>query len=52
MQRQPPASASEMTRCGHTRLASVMRIPSAPKRRVFLLQRAAVCLFGPRGSVI
>ena len=29
-----------------------MRIPTAPERRVLLLQRAAVSLFGPRGSVI
>lgn len=29
-----------------------MCIPSAPERRVLVLQRAAVCLFGPRGSVI
>ena len=28
-----------------------MRLPSAPERRVLLLQRAAVCMFGPRGSV-
>lgn len=29
-----------------------MRLPTAPERRVLLLHRAAVCLFGPRGSVI
>lgn len=28
------------------------RIPTAPERRVRLLQRAAVCLFGPRGSIV
>lgn len=28
-----------------------MRILTAPERRVLLLQRAAVALFGPRGSV-
>jgi len=28
-----------------------MRLPTPPERRVLLLQRAAVCLFGPAGSV-
>ncbi len=28
-----------------------MRLPSAPEARVHLLQRAAVIVFGPRGSV-
>jgi len=28
-----------------------MPLPTAPERRVLLLQRAAVCIFGPRGSV-
>lgn len=28
-----------------------MRIPTAPERRVLLLQRAAALLFGPLGSV-
>jgi hypothetical protein len=29
-----------------------MRLPTASERRVLLLQRAAVAVFGPRGSVI
>lgn len=29
-----------------------MRLSTAPERRVLLLQRAAVALLGPRGSVI
>jgi hypothetical protein len=28
-----------------------MRLPTPPERRVLLLQRAAVYLFGPHGSV-
>jgi hypothetical protein len=28
-----------------------MRLPTAPERRVLLLLRAAVAVFGPRGSV-
>lgn len=28
-----------------------MRLPTAAERRVLLLQRAAVIVFGPRGSV-